>query len=211
MSDPKRAATWHRFVLIAAAILLLVAGLATDLRNSLLNPQDTGPLTALYVALVFALFGGVGLPPVVMILPVAAFWPLPAALAICHFGGLGAAVAGFLISRHLIGASLARRIPARLLRYERRMETHGFSTVILLRLLFYLFPPVNWLLGASGIRLLTFTLATALGALPGTAIMVWTGHGVIPYLLELPPPALAGIAAGIVLLLIWWWKVLLPR
>ncbi len=135
------------------------------------------PLVLAYVAGMM-LAGGFGIPPVLFILPAAAVWSLPLAMFVCLSGGLGAATLGFYLARYGFRQKVSPKIPPRLLKFERRLESHAFSTVLVMRLLFYLFPPINWMLGLSCIRPLTFVCATFIGMLPATFLYLRAGQGI---------------------------------
>ena len=131
--------------------------------------------------------GGFGVPPLLFVFPAAAIWSFPLALGVCVSGGMGASISGFLMARYALREKVVPRIPPKLGTFEKRLETHAFSTVLVLRLLFYLFPPINWMLGISRISLGSFTLATFLGMLPVTVLYLWAGQGLIGFLLSLTP------------------------
>ena len=160
-----------------------------------------------FVLLVVA--GGLGLPPVFLIAPAAGLWDFPAAVVLCLTGGLGASAFGFLLSRHALRDWVTPKIPPKIQKFEQRLETHAFSTVIVMRLLFYLFPPINWMLGVSRISLSTFLLATFLGMLPATFLYLWAGEGLIGFLLSLSlPHSLLILGCAAVLLVLWFRNVL---
>ncbi len=199
---------------MAVACLLFLGGMAGWER--LVREDGTGvssyydDISAVFYALAIALFGTIGVPPALMFVPVGAVWPAALAFVICFVGGVCGAVLGFLGSRHFAQHVLENKIPPRVRAFEERLETHGFGTVITLRLLFFLFPPVNWLLGISHIPLGTFVVATIIGALPGTIIFTVTGSGVIPWLMEHSLATLLAIC-GIALLVAGGWGCLLLR
>jgi len=56
-----------------------------------------------------------------------------------------------------------------------RLERHGFLTVLALRLVLFLSPPLNWALGASRVPVRDYLLGTAIGVVPGLAIAVTLG------------------------------------
>jgi uncharacterized membrane protein YdjX (TVP38/TMEM64 family) len=149
----------------------------------------------------------VGVPPVVLMVPTVEVWPFWISLIISLCGGLGASVTGFILSRYFFREKVAPRIPAKIARYEHRLETHGFSTVLVLRLLFYLFPPINWMLGISAIPLSVFVSATLLGMLPGTLVYLLTSKGLFAFLgmLSLWQILLLVGVAGCGLVLWWRW------
>ncbi len=155
--------------------------------------QDGGWWIILPYTLAFVLLGTIGVPPALLILPAAYVWPWAISLPVSLFGGLGAALLGFWGSRHLAQEWAEKRIPPKLRAFEERLERHGLGTVIVLRLLFFLFPPVSWLLGLSHISLTTYCVGTIIGSLPFLLVLVFTGQGVIPWLLHLPPGVLLAI------------------
>ncbi|MGA0333648.1 MAG: TVP38/TMEM64 family protein [Kiritimatiellia bacterium] len=137
--------------------------------------------------LLMILAGGLGCPPVLFVMPAAALWSVPLAFVYSMIGGLGASLLGFCLTRYGLRERVAPRIPAKIRRFESRLETHAFSTVLVMRLLFYLFPPLNWMLGLSEISLRTYLAATFLGMLPATALYVWAGEGIFGFLLQRSP------------------------
>lgn len=157
--------------------------------------------------LVLVILGGLGVPPLLFIMPSIAIWPFPVAFVICMTGGLGASLFGFLLSRYCLRETVTPRIPEKISRYEHRLETHGISTVLILRLLFYLFPPINWMLGISAIPISVFLGATLVGMLPGTLVYLLTGTGLLGFLRTLDPVELVvtfiSSAVGLVLWFRW--------
>lgn len=121
--------------------------------------------------------GGCGIPPVVFILPAASLWTFPGALLFSLLGGMGGSLLGFFLARYFLRETLTARIPLKIRKFEQRLEAHALLTVLGLRLLFYLFPPVNWMLGLSRISLGRFSLGTFFGMLPGTLLLLSTGRG----------------------------------
>ncbi len=136
--------------------------------------------------LVLIVLGGFGVPPVFFLVPAGAVWHFSIALGVGMLGGMGASMVGFWVARYWVRETVTPRIPPRLLRYEHRMETHPLRTILIMRLLFYLFPPINWMLGISRIPLRTFVIGTFLGMLPGTLLYLLAGKGLVGVLLELP-------------------------
>jgi uncharacterized membrane protein YdjX (TVP38/TMEM64 family) len=99
--------------------------------------------------------------------------------------GWVAAVAGstltFLVARHLaretVQSSLRGRL-GRLRDVDSRFQTHGFQLVLLLRLVLFLAPPLNWAMGATSVRLRDYVAGTALGVVPGIALTVYLGGSI---------------------------------
>ena len=84
--------------------------------------------------------------------------------------------AAFLLVRYVAQAWVQRALRDRLPRLhalDQRLERHGMTTVLVLRLLLFLAPPLNWALGASRVRTADYVLGTALGIVPGIGLTVY--------------------------------------
>ena len=91
-----------------------------------------------------------------------------------------ASVAGtalaFLLVRYTAQAWVQRALRDRLPRLralDDRLARHGVVTVVVLRLLLFLAPPLNWALGASRVGTADYVLGTALGIVPGIGLTVY--------------------------------------
>lgn len=168
-----------------------------------------GWLATIGYGCLIAILGGCGVPPVLLILPAGAAWPFPVAFPLTFLGGLGASLLGFSLSRYAFRDTITDRIPDRIARYEHHLESHAFGTVLVLRLLFFLFPPINWMLGLSRIPFNRFVTATSVGILPWTLVYLLTGQGLIALLTYLPPlqRILLAIATLLALLLLRQWSI----
>ncbi|WFB36051.1 VTT domain-containing protein [Kiritimatiellota bacterium B12222] len=172
----------RRYMLVGLMFLLLWGGYAWSESYALLPELERlkayGVWFGLGYLLCMMVVGAVGVPPILFIVPAATLWSFPVAFLLCVTGGLGASCLGYGAARLGFQAKLAPMIPAKIMKFERRLETHAFTTVLLLRLIFYLFPPINWMLGLSRIPAHTFVIATFLGMLPATLTYLWMGQGV---------------------------------
>lgn len=63
----------------------------------------------------------------------------------------------------------------RLRRIEDRLVERGFATVVVLRLVLFLAPPLNWALGTTRVRLRDYVLGTAVGITPTLGIATYFG------------------------------------
>jgi len=102
------------------------------------------------------------------------------------FGGLAfvyawvAALAGttatFLIVRYVARDYVQRALNgplARLRALDERLTRNGFWTVLGLRCVLFLAPPLNWEIGLTGVRFRHYLAGTALGLVPGMAMTVF--------------------------------------
>lgn len=51
-----------------------------------------------------------------------------------------------------------------------RLADHGFQTVLMLRLILFMAPPLNWLIALTRVKFAHYVAASALGIIPGVAV-----------------------------------------
>ena len=200
---------WLRLLLALALAAGVVLLFALDGHRLIARPQalvawlregDWRAITLFGV--VFVVAGAICVPPAVFVVAAGLLWPFPAAFGGSLAGGMGAACFGFVLSRYLARDFCARHIPTRLRRYNAHLRRRGIVSVIVLRALFFLFPPLNWMLGLSHVRLRDYVLGTLVGALPGLVVYTFLGDGLLPWVVDQPPAYIALAAAGVGLLLL---------
>lgn len=85
-------------------------------------------------------------------------------------------------------------------RYANMLRQKPFLSVILLRLSFLPYDPINYMIGFLHLRCVPFLLANTLGCLPGVVLIVWAGstYGhALSSATVLPTGPLIGIGAGL--------------
>lgn len=83
---------------------------------------------------------------------------------------IGATLA-FLVAKSLGRDFVDQLLGGRFAEFERRLEKHGFTSLLILRLLpWFPFNGINFGSGLTRIRLRDYVLATAIGILPGTFV-----------------------------------------
>jgi len=187
--SPRRS-RWLRFaaglVVLAAAIALLtsdaVASLsAAAIRSQLLALGAWGPV--LFV-LAFALLQPLGIAAHVFIVAASLVWgPVPG-LLLSWVGALAASSTSFWFARWMGHEWVQARLPAKLQRWDARLATHGFRTVLVMRLLLFTFGPMQLMLGVSQVRFASYLAASALGLLPMIALDSFVGAGVVSWFFE---------------------------
>jgi phospholipase D1/2 len=157
-----------------------------------------GPLAFLAVILVFVALGLVMFPVMVLIAVTAAvFGAWPGALY-AGAGALASAMVTYAIGRWLGPRGLRQFFGPRLNLITRSFARKGIPTVTMVRLVPVApFSIVNLAAGAICIPALDYILGTALGLLPGLAIMSVLGDRAITLI---QAPSLAGVAALVGLL-----------
>jgi uncharacterized membrane protein YdjX (TVP38/TMEM64 family) len=114
----------------------------------------------------------------------------------------------FLLVRQAIGPYIHRADGARFRRLrsiDERLTRRGFVTVLVLRLVLCMAPPLTWALGASRVRWRDYFLGTVVGMTPGIGLGAYLGDAITgagSWAALLTPQILvpcAVVAAGIVL------------
>ena len=92
-------------------------------------------------------------------------------------------LAEFLIARYFARGAVEKRLGGRLLNVNKKIEKHGFLTVLFIRLI----PNVAWdiqnlSLGLTRVRFRDYFLATLIGIMPGSFAFVFFGSSLIKVL-----------------------------
>jgi uncharacterized membrane protein YdjX (TVP38/TMEM64 family)/phosphatidylserine/phosphatidylglycerophosphate/cardiolipin synthase-like enzyme len=205
----------RRPLLAAAGILLTLAlflGLAAAWRLTplaeLTDPDVLastmtalkGPLAALAVMLVFVMLGLLMFPVMVLIAVTAAVFGAWPGMLYAGLGALASAIVTYAIGRWLGPRGLRQFFGPRLNLITRSFARKGIPTVTLVRLVPVApYSIVNLAAGAICIPALDYILGTALGLLPGLAIMSVLGDRAITLIQQ---PSLGGVAALVGLLVV---------
>lgn len=180
---------WLRFAvgaaILAAVVALLLSGEAGSLspvaiRETLLGWGPWGPV------IFFLAFAGLqpfGLSSHVFIVGAALVWPPWVALALSWASAVAAGCTSFWFARWMGREWVQSRLPERVRAYDARLTTHGFQTVLVLRLLLFTFGPMQLMLGVSRVRFIPFVAASAIGLFPMVAAETFLGAGVVTWLL----------------------------
>lgn len=173
----------RRRIAVIIVILAFSAVAALWLFELIPNPaevkdrlREAGPLGAAVFIAAFAGLQPWGLPGSFFVIPAALVWPPLVAFGLSWLGANLAALVGFFFARWA-GRDWARsRLGPFLSSYDERLAANGFATVVVLRMLFVSAPPTSWLLGVSRISLRTFVVGSAVGFVPGIALITLLGN-----------------------------------
>lgn len=129
-----------------------------------LNRPLWGPVLYLVVAVVLIV---VQIPGLIMVFVGAMVYDLWTAFALCWIASNIGTVATFLIARYFLHDYVAPRFAAsRLAPLKSRIEEDGILMMCLLRLVLAMIPPVNWMVGATRIKVRDYVIGNALGLIP---------------------------------------------
>jgi uncharacterized membrane protein YdjX (TVP38/TMEM64 family) len=195
-------------LLVAIGLGLVTAG-SLGLFEMLLDPKQTAALLRdmgvwgylVYVSS-FALLSPFFVPGIAFVVPAAMIWPLWAAVPLSLVGATGAGAVGFGFARFVGRDFASQHIPARLHRWDDALVTRPMRTVIVIRLVFFLFPPAHWALGLSRVRFGVFVVGTFIGYIPFTIALSVLGSGVMQWIESRDATAWIWIAVGAAIVVI---------
>ena len=184
----------------AAAALAFVAlgglGWVLDDGNVEALLTENGAIGPIIFVVVMWVTQPFGVPGFVYMAPAGIIWPFPLAIALSWIGNMGSSYLGFAFARWVARDWVKARIPPRMHVFDARLAGGGVTPIIGLRLVFGQLPPADWLLGVTRVTTPNFVLGTGIGIIPGAAIAVVAGGGLIQLLLDLPTwAAVATVAA----------------
>ncbi len=148
--------------------------------------RNAGPWGGVLFIAAYACLQPFGVNGLVFLLSAPLIWSPTEAFLLNWAGTVGTGLFSFLVARFVARDWIQQRLPPRIRRFDERLQTHGFRTVFLLRLIFYTTPTVQWALGVSRVAFLPFLAATVLGVAPFTLMTTLVGIRVAKWIEEHP-------------------------
>jgi uncharacterized membrane protein YdjX (TVP38/TMEM64 family) len=96
-------------------------------------------------------------------------------------GSVAGSTCSFLIARYFMRDAVQRALVSRFERIQgidERLALRGFRTILVLRLLLFMAPPLNWAIGVTRVRLRDYLLGSALGVVPCIAVTSYAADNV---------------------------------
>jgi uncharacterized membrane protein YdjX (TVP38/TMEM64 family) len=96
-------------------------------------------------------------------------------------GALAGSTATFLCVRYFMRDMVQKSLEGKFKRleaFDRRLAERGFQTVLMLRLVLFMAPPLNWLIALTRVRLAHYVAASALGIIPGVAVTSYSANSI---------------------------------
>lgn len=88
-------------------------------------------------------------------------------------GSVVGSTCSFLIARYFLRDAVRRALLSKFERIraiDERLARRGFTTILVLRLVLFMAPPLNWAIGVTRVRLRDYVLGSALGVVPCIAV-----------------------------------------
>lgn len=164
---------WVAVILTSvAAVVLLVEMIIgqrmteEDIRNFV---KGAGIYAPILFVLVFAVAGSLVVPTTILAIIGATLFGSALGCTYSMIGAELAALLGFMVARTLGRQSVERwigRQPGKLARIDKRLAERGFTTAVIMRLVYLPNGLINVVCGVSGMPTATYGLATAVGLFP---------------------------------------------
>ena len=175
----RKLTTWLKLALLVAFLAAAVYYFRFTKQGREVTPEfvlssieSHGPATARLIYVAVYIVGTVALLPgtVLSFAGAVLFGPYEGTLYTWVGATIGATLA-YLMARALGRDFVERLFGGRFAAFDRRIREHGFTGLLLIRLLpIFPFNAVNFGCGLTGIRLRDYVLATAIGIVPGTFV-----------------------------------------
>lgn len=170
---------------IALAVLAQRLGLFRMVGEPALMRQKLVDLGAWgYAAYLFAFIflQPIGIPGTIYVIAAALVWPWPAAFALSMTGSIGASVVGFSFTRFVARDWVEKRLPARFRRYDDAIAQRGFTTVFILRTIFWMAPWLHAVLGISRVRFWTHFWSTTAAFVVPLFLLCYFGQQAVDWM-----------------------------
>jgi len=178
------------FAALVASIIawIYASGAYQDLDPAIMRVwfREAGTWGAVIFVVAYACLQPFGVNGLLFLLSAPLIWSPIEAFLLNWIGTIGTGIFSFSGARFVARDWVQQRLPQRIRRFDDRLSTHAFRTVLLLRLVFYTTPTVQWALGVSRVPFAPFFLATALGVAPFTLMTTLLGVRVAAWLQEYP-------------------------
>lgn len=173
------------------------------LKQSLL---DLGPQGYVAFVVAYALLQPFGVPGTVFIFAAPLIWPWPIAFALSMIGTMSASVIGFSFARFVARDWFARIVPSRFRKYERALESRGFTTVFLLRFVFWMPPLLHAFFGISKVRFSQHFWGSLAGYFVPLLLVSFFGEQLVDAVRQMPSNGWLAIGLGlpVVIVAAWW-------
>ena len=180
-------------IAVAAALAGIVAWIYVSGAYEQFDPvtmrdwiRAAGPWGGLLFIVSYSCLQPFGVNGLVFLLSAPLIWSPTEAFFLNWAGTVGTGLFSDAGARFFVRDWLQARLPQRVRRFDDRLHTQGFRTVLLLRLIFYTTPSVQWALGVSRVKFFPFLVASILGVAPFTLGTTLVGIRVAAWIEEHP-------------------------
>ncbi len=135
-----------------------------------------GPWGYLAFVATYAALQPFGIPGSAFVMAAALIWPWPIAFMLSMTGTMAASVVGFSFARFVARDWISTKIPDRFRKYDDALAGRAFTTVFLLRLVFWMPPLLHASFGVSKVRFSTHFWGSLAGYVIPLFLMSYFGE-----------------------------------
>ena len=193
-----------RIAAVLAVIAILVLAQRLGVFQQLADPAraaqrlvELGPWGYAAFIASYAVLQPFGVPGTVFIMAAPLIWPWPVAFGLSMAGTMAASVVGFSFARFVARDWVSTRIPARFQKYDDALVRRAFTTVFLLRLVFWMPPLLHAFFGVSKVRFSTHFWGSLAGYAIPLFLVSFFGQKLFDMLKEAPAEVWIGLGVGV--------------
>jgi uncharacterized membrane protein YdjX (TVP38/TMEM64 family) len=166
---------------------------------------ELGPWGYVAFLLAYALLQPFGVPGTVFVVAAAIIWPWPIAFALSMVGTMAASCVGFSFARFVARDWVVGIIPARFKKYDDALERRAFTTVFLLRLIFWMPPLLHAFFGVSKVRFWTHFWGSLVGYILPLLLISFFGEKLFDALKRAPTSVWIGLGIAVAVIATGTW------
>jgi uncharacterized membrane protein YdjX (TVP38/TMEM64 family) len=162
-----------------------------------------------YVAFIvaYAALQPFGVPGTVFIMAAPLIWPWPVAFGLSMAGTMAASVVGFSFARFVARDWVSTMVPERFKKYDEALARRAFTTVFVLRLVFWMPPLLHVFFGVSQVRFWTHFWGSLAGYVLPLFLVSFFGQKLFDALKNAPAEVWIAIAIGVLVIAAGTWIV----
>jgi uncharacterized membrane protein YdjX (TVP38/TMEM64 family) len=213
--SPPPASRRSKIAAVVAVLALLVLAHRLGILQQFAEPArvketlvELGPWGYLVFIVAYATLQPFGVPGTVFIWAAPLIWPWPIAFALSMVGTMAASVVGFSFARFVARDWVSTRIPARFQKYDEALASRAFSTVFLLRLVFWMPPMLHAFFGVSKVRFSTHFWGSLAGYVIPLFLVSFFGEKLFDALKDMSVGVWIASAVGVVAIAlgVFWYR-----
>ena len=184
-------------LLVGIGVTLAIAADDLSVEGIRATVEAVGPLAPFAYVLLYTLVAVVLLPGTPFTVAAGVVFGPVLGLAVALAGATSGATASFLVGRAVGRDAVAELAGERVQRIDRALARRGFLAVLIMRLIpLFPFNILNLVCGVTALRLRDYVLGTAIGIVPGSALLAVAGGSID----DPTSPVFVGSVAGFVAL-----------
>lgn len=160
---------------------------------------ELGPWGYVVFVVAYAVLQPFGVPGTVFVVAAPLIWPWPLAYALTMGGTMAASVIGFSFARFVARDWVVTVIPERFRKYDQALSERAFTTVAVLRFVFWMPPLLHAFFGVSRVSFATHFWGSLAGYTLPLFLMSYFGQRLFDWMRSAPRSAWIGLGVSLVL------------